>query len=136
MNGAWELSPAYNISGVSAAHNNVKLQHVTWSSHGADLAVMDVLGRVSFYTVYIAINALSLVTVCAVDYDDDLSALVGFWWLPPDRPYSMHSAAHMAEDFKYTVHQYKPLGPFHPVPNKAAAIGITRNGTVSELPTR
>lgn len=133
VNGAWELSAAYNIGGVARIHDGVRLQHVTWSSQGADLAVVDVLGRVSFYTVYVAINALSLVTVCSIDQDDDLSALAGFWWLPPERPYSLHSVVRSEDGIKYQSNTYRTFGPFHPMTNKAAAIGITRNGTVSGL---
>jgi mediator of RNA polymerase II transcription subunit 16 len=95
--------------------------------------VVDVLGRVSFYTVYVAINALSLVTMIPVDQDDDLCGLAGFWWLPPERMHSFHYVERTKDGaFKYTgAPTYRPSGPFHPLPNKAAAIGITRNGTVS-----
>ncbi|KAF8534374.1 mediator complex, subunit Med16 [Trichophaea hybrida] len=130
--GRWLLSAAYPIASVARIHEGQKLQHVTWSSQGADLAAVDVLGRVSFYTVYVAINALSLVTVVQVDQDDDLNALAGFWWLPPERPYSLHSVerAEDGDGFKYNSPTYRPFGPFHPLANKAAAIGVTRNGTV------
>jgi mediator of RNA polymerase II transcription subunit 16 len=129
--GRWLLSAAYPIRDVARIHEGQKLQHVTWSSQGADLAAVDVLGRVSFYTVYVAINALSLVTVLQVDQDDDLNVLAGFWWLPPERPYSLHSVVRAEDGFKYQSPTYRPFGPFHPLANKAAAIGVTRNGTVS-----
>ena len=107
---------------------------MTWSSQGADLAVVDVLGRISFYTVYVAINALSLITAIPADHDDDLAALAGFWWLPLDRPYSLHNVARVDDGFKYQAPSYRPYGPFHPFLNKAAAIGITKNGVVSGIP--
>ena len=128
--GRWLLSPAYPITGVTQMHEGQKLQHVTWSSHGADLAVVDVLGRLSFYTVNLAINALSLVTVVPPDHDDDLNALVGFWWLPAERPCSLHLAVRAEEGFKYQSPTSRPFGPFHPLLNKAAALGVTRNGFV------
>jgi mediator of RNA polymerase II transcription subunit 16 len=90
-----------------------------------------VLGRVSFYTVFVAINALTLVTAVPLERDDDLSALVGFWWLPPERPYSVHAVSRGETGHAYHAPTYRPFGPFHPLQNKAAAIGITRNGSVS-----
>ncbi|KAA8908454.1 mediator complex, subunit Med16 [Sphaerosporella brunnea] len=128
--GRWLLSPAYPIANVTRMHEGQKLQHVTWSSQGADLAVVDVFGRVSFYTVIVAINALQLVTMIPVEQDDDMSALAGFWWLPPERPYSLHAVMRTEAGFQYTSPTFRPQGPFHPLQNKAAAIGITRNGVV------
>lgn len=46
---------------------------------------MDRLGRVSFYTVFLAVNHLNVTRHQILDQDDDLSALVGFWWLPVER---------------------------------------------------
>lgn len=128
--GRWLLSAAYPIANVARNHDGQKLQHVSWSSQGADLAIVDVLGRLSFYTVHVAVNALSLVTMVSVDQDDDLGALAGFWWLPPERPYSLHSVAYTEDGYKYQAPTYRPFGPFHPLMNKAAAIGVTRNGVI------
>lgn len=46
---------------------------------------MDRLGRVSFYTVFLAVNHLNVTRNQILDQDDDLCALVGFWWLPVER---------------------------------------------------
>lgn len=46
---------------------------------------MDRLGRVSFYTVFLAVNHLNVTRHQILDQDDDLCALVGFWWLPVER---------------------------------------------------
>lgn len=46
---------------------------------------MDRLGRVSFYTVFLAVNHLNVTRSQILDQDDDLCALVGFWWLPVER---------------------------------------------------
>lgn len=80
--------------------------------------------------MYVVINALSLVTLIPVDQDDDLCALAGFWWLPPERPYSLHHVVRTEDGNRYHAPTYRQFGPFHPMPNKAAAIGITRNGTI------
>ena len=128
--GQWLLSPAYPIVGLSRNHDGQRLQHVTWGTYGADLAVIDVLGRVSFYTVYVVINALSLVTLIPVEQDDDLCALAGFWWLPPERPYALHHVMRTEDGNKYHAPTYRQFGLFHPMANKGAAIGIARNGTI------
>jgi mediator of RNA polymerase II transcription subunit 16 len=83
--GRWLLSDAYPIANVSRYHENQRLAHVTWNNHGGELAVVDVLGRVSFYTVFLAVNQMNVTRNQILDQDDDLSALVGFWWLPLDR---------------------------------------------------
>ncbi|KAI5800127.1 mediator complex, subunit Med16 [Geopyxis carbonaria] len=126
--GRWALSDAYPITDVSRFHEGQRLQHVTWSSNGAELAIIDVLGRVSFYTVYLTVNQLALSSIHTYP-DDDMSSLVGFWWLPSERPYSLYTAMKVEEDVKYYSQNYRPFGPFHPVSPKAAAIGITRGGT-------
>lgn len=81
----WLLSEAYPIANVSRFHENQQLAHVTWNGHGAELAVVDVLGRVSFYTIFLAVNHLNVTRHQILDQDDDLSALVGFWWLPVEK---------------------------------------------------
>lgn len=133
--GRWLLSDAYPIMHVPRHHDKQKLQHVAWSSPGAELAVVDVIGRVSFYTVFLAVNQLTISTMHTAEHDNDLGSLVGFWWLPIERPYSLHHNAVRTDNslFKYQAQNYRPLGPFHPVPHKAAAVGITRGGTVSSL---
>ncbi|KAG0639827.1 mediator complex, subunit Med16 [Tuber brumale] len=130
--GRWVLSDAYPIANVSRYHENQRLVHVTWNSHGAELAVVDVLGRVSFYTVSLAVNHLTATRSQILDQDDDLSALVGFWWLPLEKQYALYRPAARQEDgkFRYQALSFKPLGPFHPIVGKVAAIGITRGGTV------
>lgn len=83
--GRWLLSDAYPVANVARYHEGQPLTHVTWNSHGAELAVMDRLGRVSFYTVFLAVNHLNVTRSQILDQDDDLCALVGFWWLPVER---------------------------------------------------
>ncbi|RPA95294.1 hypothetical protein L873DRAFT_1745488 [Choiromyces venosus 120613-1] len=130
--GRWILSDAYPIANVSRYHENQPLAHVTWNSHGAELAVVDVLGRVSFYTVFLAVNHLTATRSQILDQDDDLSALVGLWWLPVERAYALYRPAARQEDrsFRYQALSFRPFGPFHPIAGKVAAIGITRGGTV------
>ncbi|RPB14929.1 hypothetical protein P167DRAFT_519145 [Morchella conica CCBAS932] len=129
--GRWLLSDAYPVANVSRYHEGQQLTHVTWNSHGAELAVMDRLGRVSFYTVFLAVNHLNVTRHQILDQDDDLSALVGFWWLPVERAYALYRPATRQEDrsFRYQAFSFRPYGPFHPIQGKVAAIGITRGGT-------
>lgn len=126
--GTWSLSDAYPITRVTAVHENTPLQHVTWSSHGAELAVVDITGRVSFYTVYLVVNQLTLTGVMNVA-EGDMGAIVGFWWLPPERAGSLHPAQRGEKGFQYGLLKSEPWGPCHPVTPKAAAVAVTRGGT-------
>ncbi|KAL7273205.1 Mediator of RNA polymerase II transcription subunit 16 [Rhizina undulata] len=129
--GRWLLSDAYPIANVSRFHEGQQLRHVAWNSQ-AELAVVDVLGRVSFYTVFLAVNHLNVTRHQILDQDDDLSALVGFWWLPAERPYAIYRPAMRSENgnFKYQALRFSAYGPFHPLQGKVAAMGVTRGGTL------
>lgn len=91
------------------------------------------LGNVSFFTVHVAINTLTFMTILKQpDNDDDSNALAGFWWLPAERPFALHSATKLeGRRYHYQTLSFRSFGPFHPVQNKGAAIGVTGNGTVS-----
>lgn len=59
-----------------------------WNTLGTELAVVDNLGRVSLYAVYMSVNMLQCTRNYITDQEDDLSALVGFWWLNTDKAVS------------------------------------------------
>ncbi|TGZ79690.1 hypothetical protein EX30DRAFT_372724 [Ascodesmis nigricans] len=62
--------------------------------------------------------------------DNELDALVEFWWLPANRPYAINHVSKEDGEYKYQSTVFKPLGPFHPVMGKGAAIGISRSGII------
>lgn len=85
-NGQWRLSKEHSIDGVVNAHSEHQIVHLSWSHHGNDLAIVDAFGQISIYSVFIAINRLSLYRRCLLDPGDHLSAVVGLTWLHLDRP--------------------------------------------------
>lgn len=61
------------------------LEHISWNHVGSELAVIDVFGRISIYSILIAMNRMVPLRSCAQDLEDDLGAIVGIMWLNPDR---------------------------------------------------
>ena len=85
-NGQWRLSKEYLVDNVATTHNEQHIVHLSWSHYGTDLAVVDAFGRISIYSMFMAINRLSLYRRCVSDPEDNLSAVVGVTWLHIDRP--------------------------------------------------
>jgi len=71
---------------INVIHDGQPIIHLSWNVVGSDLAIVDALGRLSIFTVYISIDRLNCVRAAVMDQDDDLSPLVGFWWLNTDKP--------------------------------------------------
>lgn len=84
-NGQWRMSKEYPVDGVVTAHSGHQLVHLSWSHHGNELAIIDAFGQISIYSVFIAINRLSLYRRCVPDPEDHLSAVIGMTWLHLDR---------------------------------------------------
>jgi mediator of RNA polymerase II transcription subunit 16, fungi type len=84
--GRWDISPAYSHPRITATHEGQQLVHITWNMLGAELAVIDVHGRVSIHCVVSAINDMSCVREANRDQEEDMNAIVGFGWLNLDRP--------------------------------------------------
>ena len=79
------MSKEYLVDGVATAHSEHQLVHLSWSHHGNELAIVDVFGQISIYSVFIAINRLSLYRRCVFDPEDHLSAIIGLTWLHLER---------------------------------------------------
>lgn len=95
--------------------------------------MVDVYGRVSFYSVHLAINQLLPVSHHTLNTESEQDALVGFWWLPADRPFALNNVVRQHDNtYTYQSPAFKATGPFHPVMGKGAAIGITKNGMVRQ----
>ena len=84
-NGQWRLSKEHLVDGVAALHSEHQLVHLSWSHHGNELAIVDAFGQISIYSVYVAINRLSLYRRTVPDPEDHLSAIIGMTWLHLDR---------------------------------------------------
>ena len=83
--GQWKLSDPSERHGGSSMRSEHSLEHISWNHMGSDLAVIDVFGRISIYSILIAMNRMVLIKNCTSDLEDDLGAIVGTMWLNPDR---------------------------------------------------
>lgn len=79
--GQWTLSKQYPLHDIRATHGAIDLVHLSWSHLGNELAVIDVLGRISVHMMVLALNRMTCVKRCNQDPEDDLSSAVGFMWL-------------------------------------------------------
>ena len=70
---------------VSNVHNEHQIVHIAWSHTGNELAVIDVFGQISIYNVFLAINRLTVMRRCALDPEDNMSAVIGMMWVYSDR---------------------------------------------------
>ncbi|KAJ5329439.1 Mediator complex subunit Med16 [Penicillium brevicompactum] len=110
------------------AHNGNQLAHLLWNETGSDLAVVDCSGRISIYSISIALNSITGLRQAAFDSGDDGSQVVGMMWLNSQRfIHSFHQAAKVNGRWAYSPFRRRPIGPFHPA-NKGALLCVTRAG--------
>lgn len=83
--GQWKLSEEYNAEAVSVVHSEHKIVHLSWNHTGNDLAVFDIYGQISVFTILIALNRLTVIRRCLTDPEDNLGAVVGYMWLNTER---------------------------------------------------
>lgn len=79
--GQWLLTEGFPVPQARRVHEGQQLVHLSWNTAGTELAVVDVTGRVSLYAVYMSVNVLQALWGGFQAPEDDLSELVGFWWL-------------------------------------------------------
>ncbi len=94
MTGLWELSQGDEAKIIAVTHNGIPLKHLSWSHSGTELAVTDILGNISVFSLAIAINHCTVSRRCALGAEDNLSAIVGLSWLNQDRSVSIIIQAH------------------------------------------
>ncbi len=83
--GKWGLSGDYPLSHFSSVPGQQNLVHLSWNQTGSDLAVVDVFGRVSIFSILITMNRFAISRSCVMDQEDDMGAIVGLSWLNLDR---------------------------------------------------
>lgn len=83
--GNWVLTEGYPVAQAARVHDGQQLVHLSWNTMGTELAIIDVLGRVSFFAVYMSVNVLQCTWAHFTDQEDDLGGLVGFWWLNTEK---------------------------------------------------
>ncbi len=84
--GKWTLGRDYPLNQISSVHEQPNFVHLSWNQTGSELAVVDLFGRISIYSILIATNRFAISRSCVVDQEDDLGAIVGLSWLNIDRP--------------------------------------------------
>lgn len=70
---------------VADGPGNHALVHLEWSETGGELAVVDAGGRVSVFTISIALNNVALHRQAIQDQADDGAQVVGMLWLNTQR---------------------------------------------------
>lgn len=74
---------------IALSHNGYPLKHLSWSHAGTELAVTDILGNISVFSLVHAINRCTISRRCALGAEDNLSVIVGLAWLNQDRSVSL-----------------------------------------------
>ncbi|KAJ5091848.1 Mediator complex subunit Med16 [Penicillium alfredii] len=128
--GKWVLSEESLLSPVTEAHGGNPLVHLLWNETGSELAVVDCSGRISIYSISIALNSITGLRQASFDSGDDNNQVIGMTWLNTQRSvHAFHQAAKMNGRWAYSPFRCRPIGPFHPA-NKGALICVTRAGQI------
>ncbi|OQD89518.1 hypothetical protein PENANT_c002G09063 [Penicillium antarcticum] len=130
LEGKWNLGKETPLTTSIEAHHGNQLAHLSWNETGSELAVVDCSGRISIYSISIALNSLSILRQASFESGDDNSQVVGLMWLNSQRfIHAFHQAAKVNGRWAYTPFRRRPIGPFHPA-NKGALICVTRAGQI------
>lgn len=78
--GVWSLSKP--IPDPSLAVEDVRFQHLEWSRHGTELAVVDQYGRIHLFKLVFAFGRMTPMPIRPSGQHDDLTSIVGMHWLP------------------------------------------------------
>ncbi|KAL8633552.1 hypothetical protein Q9189_000705 [Teloschistes chrysophthalmus] len=104
------------------------------------LAVTDIFGGLSIFSVSVAINRCTVTKRCAVEAEDNLNVLVGLAWLHQDRTLLLPRPAAKLQDGQWSFSGYRPklTGPHNPhvqqpTKNKAAFVTVTRTAVLRML---
>ncbi|OJJ49688.1 hypothetical protein ASPZODRAFT_89066 [Penicilliopsis zonata CBS 506.65] len=131
--GKWVLSADTPLLPVTEAHGGNPLVHLSWNETGSELAIADSSGRVSIYSVSIALNSIQGLRQAIFDQEDDAAQIVGMMWLNSQRSvHAFHQAAKMNGRWAYSPFRRRPTPPFHPG-NKPALLTLSRSGQLKLL---
>ncbi|KAI2790102.1 Mediator of RNA polymerase II transcription subunit 16 [Penicillium oxalicum] len=128
--GKWGLSDECSLAPVTEAHNGNQLVHLSWSDAGSDLAVVDCMGRISIYSIFMALNNITGLRQASYDSGDDSNQIVGLMWLNPGRQVQAYQqAAKLNNRWAYSPFRWRPTHPSHPA-GKSSLITVTRAGQI------
>ncbi|KAJ5995590.1 Mediator complex subunit Med16 [Penicillium waksmanii] len=128
--GKWVLGGESFLATVTEAHNGNTLVHLSCNETGSELSVVDCLGRVSIYSISMALNSITGLRQALFDSSDDSNQVVGMMWLNTTRSvHAFHQATKVSGRWTYSPFRRRPIGPFHPA-NKGALLCVTRAGQI------
>ena len=84
-NGKWVLSSEFSVPQSHLVAEGQQLAHISWNHTGSELAVVDVMGRISVFSIVVAMNRWVASRLGVSDQEDDLGAIAGLAWLNPER---------------------------------------------------
>ena len=90
-NGQWRLSRECLVHQANEAQEGHRLCHLSWNHSGGELAVFDVMGRITVLQMVMAMNRLLVSRPSDHHHEDDLGGVVGAIWLQTDRTVSPHA---------------------------------------------
>lgn len=94
-NGSWGLSEPTVIP-FPRTLDGGPLKHLSWSPSGSELAIIDSAGRVTILSIFASLNKPGLHRQCQLDPTDDLSSVVGCYWLNlPQYPANRSASSHI-----------------------------------------
>ncbi|MCJ1266503.1 mediator complex subunit [Lobaria immixta] len=134
QDGQWKLSETYLEEEVSTVHSDHQIVHLSWNPIGNDIAIVDVFGQISIFSVFILLNRIHVSRKCAIDPEDHLNAVVGLKWLNTDRVLPLYRPGNKKDGiWHFMASKHNPLGPLNPNGNKSALVAITRGGAIRLL---
>jgi hypothetical protein len=86
--GTWDLKFYMDESfpgGISKIYKGRQIQTLSWNPGGLELLVIDIHGRLSLYSTYIAINRMPPAKSWPPDGENSMGAVVGSIWLNPKK---------------------------------------------------
>jgi mediator of RNA polymerase II transcription subunit 16 len=129
----WDLSSAYKLEFPAHGATPFCWTHLCWSSRGLDLAIFDLMGRVSIFQMSTAsvVNRFQDLNFPNPENSDELSQAVGTYWLQvadQESP-AISQMSKQDEQWLPVVTKRKPIGPIWP----RALLVVTRIGTLRLL---
>ena len=120
------------VDQLSKFYKGRELASIAWSPSGLELAVVDIYGRLSIFTIFIPINRLAPMKAWTADPEDHANSVVGMLWLNSKRQLGaqFHQPARRQDgQWKYSFTSYDVIGPFNPS-GKPALVMINRSANL------
>lgn len=87
--GKWALSEEHHQNQIAQLHAGQQMIHLCWNELGTDLAVLDVSGRISIFSISTALNNIAVNRQTVLDQPDDGAQIIGMMWMNSNRAVSV-----------------------------------------------